>query len=607
MVETLDNGEVDDEETLLQSEYEIIRRQKFEAILNLQKDNSGLIEPKRDLVILPGMYLPQPVALPSSTSTNESEEQQERDPPAVVSGKHGNGTSNGPSSSRNRNLVQGGRKQEVITTLVQLLCLYFTSMFRGAKTGQWCPVASTDADVRMKSGRIKVSGGFDGRRCPDEVWMDNIRTRARGEDGSPSRGRGDAQERIRPTAFARARRGRQPKQPVQQDVPTPTEEVPQQVVYEGGPQDTSLLRLYESHDRGTLKVITHGRKLRRPENDYVRDIVDDSGLGPLVKVGEMTITLDDVNNLLHIPVHGRFFFLPSLGKDEAKELLVTLLGVSYSDAHEEIEYTRGPSVRLNWLRSVYENKVDENRLSYAARAYLLHLVGCTIFTDKSASNVRVQYLEIFRVLASVGHIAWGAAWILEHFPHVTHGERSPDYVEGMPLSRRLRPHRPVGDVVNVRQYLDWIRHSDIIWTPYILRRAYRPFHDVCWYYGYITSGDTPLPHLPDRVLRQYGHVQSIPPSPHEELPVPPSADVHAHFIHYHDHLLDKSRRGPPVTHAGECTQGYLDWFQQVSHPYIIPHDDKVHDPLPRRVPTVVGSQVGGSQDIPSGTPEDSSH
>ncbi|KAJ1424223.1 Aminotransferase-like, plant mobile domain [Sesbania bispinosa] len=438
---------------------------------------------------------------------------------------------------------------------------------------------------------------------------------ARGEDGSPSRGRGDAQERIRPTASARARKGRQVEQPVQQDDPSPIEEV---------------------RNRGTLKVITHGRKLRRAQNDYVRDIVDDSGLGPLVEgthslvdksllsafverwhkdtsnfhlpVGEMTITLDDVNNLLHILVHGRFFFLPSLGKDEAKELLVTLLGVSYSDAHEEIEYTRCPSVRLSWLRTVYENMVEENRLTYAARAYLLHLVGCTIFTDKSASNVRVQYLEMFRVLAAVGHIAWGAvalaylyeqlneaslhqtrqlagystlfqAWILEHFSHVTHGERSPDNVEGMPLSRRLRPHRPVGDVVNVRQYLDRIRYSDIIWTPYITHRAYRPFYDVCWYYGYITSGGAPLPHLPDRVMRQYGHVQSIPPSPHEELPVPPSADVHAHFIHYHDHLLDESRRGPLVTHAGE-----------------------VHDPLPRRVPT-----VGGRQDIPSGTPEDSSH
>ncbi|KAJ1407063.1 Aminotransferase-like, plant mobile domain [Sesbania bispinosa] len=243
---------------------------------------------------------------------------------------------------------------------------------------------SPDEDVQslFRKDRTMVSGAIDGRQCPDEEWMDNSvrmvkKKGARGEDGSPAE--------------------------VEQDVPAPTEEVPQQVVYEGGPRDTFLLRSYESHvarhlwsgeDRGTLKVITHGRKLRRPENDYVRDIVDDSGLGPLVEgthslvdrsllsafverwhkdtssfhlpVGEMTITLDDVNNLLHIPVHGRFFFLPSLGKDEAKELLVTLLGVSYSDTHEEIEYTRGPSVKLSWLRSVYENKVEENRLSYTA-------------------------------------------------------------------------------------------------------------------------------------------------------------------------------------------------------------------------------------------------
>lgn len=106
------NNKADDEETILQSEHEIIRRQKFEAILSLQKENSGLIEPKKDIVILPGMYLPQQVVVSSSPSTEESNdtEQQQRDPPpAVGSGKHGNGTSNGPSSSRNRNF--GARRQ----------------------------------------------------------------------------------------------------------------------------------------------------------------------------------------------------------------------------------------------------------------------------------------------------------------------------------------------------------------------------------------------------------------------------------------------------------------------------------------------------------------
>lgn len=109
---SLDNKEANDEEKLLQSEDEIIRREKYEAILNLQKENSGLIEPKKDIVILPGMYLPQPVAMPSSTTTEESDEQQQKEPPAAaaVSGKHAGGMSNGSSSSRPKNF--GARRQK---------------------------------------------------------------------------------------------------------------------------------------------------------------------------------------------------------------------------------------------------------------------------------------------------------------------------------------------------------------------------------------------------------------------------------------------------------------------------------------------------------------
>jgi len=95
---------------ILQSGDEIIRRQKFEAILSLQKENNGLIEPKKDIVILPGMYLPQPAAMPSSALTKESDEQTQNEAPAVVSGKHAGGTSNGASSSRQRNF--GPRRQK---------------------------------------------------------------------------------------------------------------------------------------------------------------------------------------------------------------------------------------------------------------------------------------------------------------------------------------------------------------------------------------------------------------------------------------------------------------------------------------------------------------
>ncbi|KAJ1416287.1 Aminotransferase-like, plant mobile domain [Sesbania bispinosa] len=333
--------------------------------------------------------------------------------------------------------------------------------------------------------------------------------------GASSRGvetggsvRGEPVERVRSTASARQRkRSQHVEQHVEQEIEIPPT---QEAGYEGGPRDTTLLRSYESHGRGTLKVVTHGRRLKRPEDDYIRDIIDDSGLGPLIEgthsmvnkslvsafmerwhretsnfhlpVGEMTITLDDVSTLLHLSVTGRLFSLPTLSREDSKQLLASALKVSHAEATTETEITRGAYVRLSWLRDVYKSNIESQNLNVAARAYLLHLVGCTIFADKSATAVRVTYLELFRDFRMVDKISWGAtalaylyeqlkdasfhntrqlagytillqAWILEHFPHIMHIERSLDYVEGMPLCRRLRPHRLVGDVVSVRQYI----------------------------------------------------------------------------------------------------------------------------------------------------------
>ncbi|GMY23048.1 e3 ubiquitin-protein ligase rnf25 [Fagus crenata] len=92
-----DEDKVDDNETLLQSDSEIVRRQKFEAALSLQQENSGLIEPKKNIAVLPGMYLQQSVASSAATSTNKSAEQERRDPPAP-SETRASGSSNTPST-----------------------------------------------------------------------------------------------------------------------------------------------------------------------------------------------------------------------------------------------------------------------------------------------------------------------------------------------------------------------------------------------------------------------------------------------------------------------------------------------------------------------------
>lgn len=54
----------EDDKLFLQSELENKRRQKFEGLLKLQQENNGLIEPTKNLQILPGMFLPEPLSLP---------------------------------------------------------------------------------------------------------------------------------------------------------------------------------------------------------------------------------------------------------------------------------------------------------------------------------------------------------------------------------------------------------------------------------------------------------------------------------------------------------------------------------------------------------------
>ncbi|GAU10934.1 hypothetical protein TSUD_426980, partial [Trifolium subterraneum] len=57
--------------------------------------------------------------------------------------------------------------------------------------------------------------------------------------------------------------------------------------------------------------------------------------------GEMTITLDDVACLLHIPVRGIFYTPVPVSMEEAAALATELLGVPYEVAYLETSRQRG--------------------------------------------------------------------------------------------------------------------------------------------------------------------------------------------------------------------------------------------------------------------------
>jgi len=113
-------------------------------------------------------------------------------------------------------------------------------------------------------------------------------------------------------------------------------------------------------------------------------------------IGEMTISLDDVWSLLHLPITRKFCSIENLEYEDSFEILTSLLGVDRAITYDELNQSQGGQVKLSWLRELYDSCCDNELWEFVAHAYFLHLVGCTIFANKSATYVRTHYLELFR-------------------------------------------------------------------------------------------------------------------------------------------------------------------------------------------------------------------
>ncbi|XP_028054145.1 protein MAIN-LIKE 1-like [Camellia sinensis] len=209
----------------------------------------------------------------------------------------------------------------------------------------------------------------------------------------------------------------------------------------GAPEDPSLLISFRNHvaaavwkkkEQGPLKCLNRSRKLAEwpwmsptVQNIRRRHLVEQSGLSVLIDHtyrhgnrvaistfterwhpetntfhmpdGEMIVTLDDMQTILGIPITGMALSCPKLTRYEAAELVNATLGVPVNDAFAELVQSHRQSVKLKWLRIRFHevNDTDDaNFIEYAARAYLLYLLGCNLFADKSGTRVPVAYLHM---------------------------------------------------------------------------------------------------------------------------------------------------------------------------------------------------------------------
>ena len=75
-------------------------------------------------------------------------------------------------------------------------------------------------------------------------------------------------------------------------------------------------------------------------------------------------------------------------------MLVELPEASAVEARAETIQCHGSYVRLSWLRDVYQMKIKACHCIVAARTYLLHLLGCTLFANKSVTHMHVVFLDV---------------------------------------------------------------------------------------------------------------------------------------------------------------------------------------------------------------------
>ncbi|XP_006582562.1 protein MAIN-LIKE 1-like [Glycine max] len=150
--------------------------------------------------------------------------------------------------------------------------------------------------------------------------------------------------------------------------------------FSGRPQDTPVLTSYVGHvavnvwvgkERTKLKLASHGRKVEKFGRLAleIEGLVAGTSLSSLITcsletgdkgllfafaerwhketssfhlpIREMSITLDDVASLLHLPITGAFHMYDAIDVEHTVDLLVELLEVSRQEAVDETKHDNG--------------------------------------------------------------------------------------------------------------------------------------------------------------------------------------------------------------------------------------------------------------------------
>eukprot|EP00256_Glycine_max_P045601 XP_006597918.1 protein MAINTENANCE OF MERISTEMS-like [Glycine max] len=271
----------------------------------------------------------------------------------------------------------------------------------------------------------------------------------------------------------------------------------------------------------------------------------------------------------------------ALSMMEVRFLLTELLEVSAEEAIAETTLTRGVYVRLGWVRDIYEMRCQARRWIVAARAYLVHLVHLDAFRDLAQSggyawgvvalvHMYDQLDEASRTTTRqlAGYLTLLQCWIYEHFPSVHQCVTDDTYQETSPRASRWltsKAHMKGITGAPYRAHCDALTVTDVSWLPYTEHWGVRAFELISSFQGQLRWGPMLVTARPERVVRQFGYIQSIPP-PLVSARLSHN-DIDDRWMHFAEHVLPA---GELCLVPGQVFADYMEWFFRISHPFIIP-------------------------------------
>ena len=290
--------------------------------------------------------------------------------------------------------------------------------------------------------------------------------------------------------------------------------------------------------------------------------------------GEMTILLHDLAYILRIPISGRPCSGEKVGKSEVADFFgYDVSTITVGGDNGGLPIYRGGGVLCEALNYHIKNT---NHSQDQSTAYFWHLLGNTLFADKSGDRVIAGLLSLVREPGEVKEYAWGVGalaylyrhlgmgsrmhvkgvagcltilqcWIYLHFPDFCPNPADRDHYAAVdaPLAMKYRlracPYtaRDTNSIVAYRQAIDRLRGTDVIWCPYG-SVPYHPHPQTC-FSGVLRFLDTLEVYQPGRCLRQLGYVQSIPPPvppPTRTFMTPPGRWADVNYAHPQFHVED---------------------------------------------------------------------